>query len=274
MTEQHNIPVVMTFSGHDATGGAGIQADIETLVSMGCHATTVITAITVQDTQNVKAFYPTDTTLLISQARAVLEDIPVAAIKIGMLGNIANIEAIHTILKDYPNIPVIFDPVLHSGGGDPLSTDNMKEAIISLLLPLTTVITPNSIEARLLASEADNLEACGQELLDYGCDFVLITGSHESSPAVTNTLLGNHRLLETFSWERLPYSYHGSGCTLASAIAGLLAQGLEPFTAIHEAQEYTWDTLNHGYRIGMGQHIPNRLFWGSGSQNNDEPEEK
>ncbi|TPW18171.1 MAG: hydroxymethylpyrimidine/phosphomethylpyrimidine kinase [Halothiobacillaceae bacterium] len=266
MTEQRTIPVVMTFSGHDATGGAGIQADIETLVSMGCHATPVITALTVQDTQRVTAFYPVDSTTLISQARAVLEDMPIAAFKIGMVGSIANIEAIHTILSDYPHIPVVLDPVLHSGGGDPLSREDLRNAMTRLLLPLTTVLTPNSLEARALASEADNLEACGQELLDYGCEFVLITGTHENTARVENILLGNHRLLETFTWERLPCSYHGSGCTLAAAIAGLLSQGLEPFTAIHEAQEYTWEALNHGYRIGMGQYIPNRLFWGLGQE--------
>ena len=266
MTDHTDIPVVMTFSGHDATGGAGVQADIETLASMGCHAATVVTAITIQDTQNVKAYYPVESTQVISQARAVLEDMPISSFKIGMLGSIANVEAVHSLLIDYPNIPVVYDPVLHSGRGDPLSTDDMQEAIINLLLPLTTIATPNSNEARLFAREADTLEACGQELLDYGCEYVLITGSHENTPAVTNTLHGNHRLLESFSWERLPYSYHGSGCTLASAIAGLLAQGLEPFTAVHEAQEYTWDSLNHGYRIGMGQHLPNRLFWGSGNQ--------
>ena len=92
-------------------------------------------------------------------------------------------------------------------------------------------------------------------------EFALITGTHESTPEVTNRLYSNRRLLETFSWDRLPDSYHGSGCTLASSIAGLLAQGLEPFTAIHEAQEYTWQSLYEGYRIGMGQKIPNRLFW-------------
>ena len=275
MTNLHQQPpVVMTFSGHDATGGAGIQADIETLDSLGCHAATVVTAITVQDTQNVKSFYPVDTMQLISQARAVLEDMSIAAFKIGMLGSVSNVEAVHSILIDYPNIPVVFDPVLHSGAGDPLSDDGMKEAIINLLLPLTTVLTPNSLEARTLASEADTLEACSQELLDYGCEYILITGTHENTPAVTNTLHGNHRLLETFSWERLPYSYHGSGCTLAAAIAGHLARGLEPFTAIHESQEYTWEALNHGYRIGMGQYLPNRLFWASGNQDDENGESK
>lgn len=258
---QQNIPVVMTFAGNDPTGGAGIQADIEAIASMGCQAAPVITALTVQDTQNVMRFEPVNPALVVEQARAVLEDIPVAAFKIGMLGSIEIAEVIHTLLRDYPDIPVVLDPVLAAGGGHAFTDEELVNAIKELLIPQATVVTPNSEEARLLAPEADTLDACAQELLSLGCDLVLITGTHESSPTVDNILYGNMRRLETFSWERLPHSYHGSGCTLASSIAGLLAQGLEPFSAIHEAQEYTWETLKHGYRVGMGQHLPNRLFW-------------
>lgn len=256
------VPIVMTFSGHDPTGGAGIQADIETLASMGCHAAPVITAITVQDTASVKGYFPIEATQVIEQARAVLEDMPVAAFKIGVLGSVEITQAVHTLLIDYPDIPVVLDPVWQSGGGDILGDDGIVDAITTLLLPLTTVLTPNSIEARRLAPSADNLDACAQELLDRGCEFVLITGAHEKNIKVINTLYGNRRLLETFSWERLPGSFHGSGCTLAAAIAGLLSQGLLPPNAIHEAQEYTWQALKHAYRVGMGQLLPNRLFWG------------
>lgn len=261
MTTDTTIPVVMTFAGNDPTGGAGIHADIETLASMGCHAAPIVTAITVQDTQHVKEYHAVDATLVIAQARAVLEDMPVSAFKIGMVGSVLNAEAIHTILRDYPDVPIILDPIVSSGGGDALSSEAIRDAIVNLLFPLTTVLTPNSLEARTFAPLADTLEACGQELLDYGCEFVLITGTHENAPEVHNQLYGNRRRLETYTWKRLPHQYHGSGCTLASAIAGLLSQGREPFTAIYEAQEYTWESLNDGYRLGMGQFIPNRLFW-------------
>ncbi|SCZ57579.1 bifunctional hydroxymethylpyrimidine kinase/phosphomethylpyrimidine kinase [Thiohalomonas denitrificans] len=263
---QQRIPVVMTFAGNDPTGGAGIQADIETIASMGCHAAPVVTALTVQDTRNVISFDEVAATLVIEQARAVLEDMPVAAFKLGMLGSIENIEAIHTLLTDYPQVPVVLDPIIAAGGGTGLSDTAMREAMVSLLFPLTTILTPNSQEARRFASEADTLDACGQELLSMGCDFVLITGAHENSPHVENRFYGSMRHLETFTWERLPHSYHGSGCTLASSIAGLLAQGVEPFVAVHEAQEYTWESLKHGYRLGMGQHHPNRLFWARGEE--------
>lgn len=256
-----NPPVVMVFAGNDPTGGAGIQADIEALASQGCHAAPVITALTAQDTEGVKDFMAVEATLVIEQAHAVLDDMPVAAFKIGMLGSRAIAEAVHTILKDYPDVPVVLDPVLTSARGYELADEPLREAMIALLFPLATVLTPNSLEARALASSADTLDACAQQLMEYGSEFVLITGTHENTPEVVNTLYGNHRKLETFHWERLPGSYHGSGCTLASAIAGMLAHGLEPFTAIHEAQQYTWGALKHAHRLGKGQYLPNRLFW-------------
>jgi hydroxymethylpyrimidine/phosphomethylpyrimidine kinase len=201
---------------------------------------------------------------VIAQARAVLEDMPVNTFKIGMPGSVENIEVIHTILADYPEIPVVLDPVLASGHGTTLGGRELVQAMKTLLLPLVSVLTPNSIEARTLAPEADTLDACALALLDHGVEFVLITGTHENTPQVINRLYNGHQRLQSFTWDRLPHSYHGSGCTLAASIAGLLAQGLEPFTAIHEAQDFTWNALQHGYRPGLGQHLPNRFFWSRG----------
>ncbi len=255
------VPTVLVFAGLDPTGGAGLQADIEAIASMGCHAAPVATALTVQDTRDVYASYPVDPGTLIESARAVLEDLPVAACKVGLAGSVALVEAIHSILVDYPELPLVLDPVLASGAGSPLAAGDTQAALVELLLPRTAVLTPNSREARALAPEADSLEAAGQALLDRGCELVLITGTHEATPRVVNLLYGNLRQLESFEWDRLPGEYHGSGCTLASAIAGLLAQGHEPLTAIRQAQEYTWESLKHAYRTGHGQLIPNRLFW-------------
>jgi len=256
-----HIPVVLCFSGLDPTGGAGIQADIETIASMGCHPAPIVTAMTVQDTQRFLRFESCDAMLLIEQARAILEDMPVRTFKLGMLGNRAIIEAVHSVLIDYPEIPVVLDPVLSAGAGGALIDEDAIDSLRELLLPQTSVLTPNSEEARLLAPAADTLMACADALQDMGCEFVLITGGHEHTRDITNTLYGNHRELEQFHYERLPHQYHGSGCTLAASIAGLLAQGLEPFTAIHEAQTFTWEALHQAYRTGMGQWIPNRLFW-------------
>lgn len=268
-SKRQAVPLVMVFAGNDPTGGAGIQADIEALASMGCQAAPVITAVTVQNTHDVVAYSAMSAILVIEQARAVLEEMPPAAFKIGMIGTRENAEAIHTLLREYPNIPVVLDPVLSAGGGHPLADASLQDAMISLLLPLAMVLTPNSLEARMLAPGADTLDACAQQLMDQGSEFVLITGTHEATPEVVNTLYGNRRRLESFTWERLPNNYHGSGCTLSSALAGMLAHGLEPFTAVYEAQHYTWETLKYGYRIGKGEYLPNRLYWARNEEDQD-----
>jgi hydroxymethylpyrimidine/phosphomethylpyrimidine kinase len=251
----------MCFSGLDPTGGAGIQADIEAINSMGAHPAPIVTANTVQNTQDVIRFETSDPILLVEQSRAVLDDMDVQAFKLGMLGNDNIIEAVHTILNEYQHLPVVYDPVLAAGGGRKLLDETSIDIIRSLILPLTTVLTPNSIEARKLSPAADTLSACASALQDDGCEYVLITGAHEQDKDVINTLYNNHRVMETFHWDRLPQEYHGSGCTLSASIAGLLAHGLEPFTAINEAQSYTWQALESAYALGDGQWIPNRFFW-------------
>jgi len=258
-------PVVLTFAASDPSGGAGIQADILTLASMGCHPLSVITAITVQDTLGVEAVQPIDADWVADQARCLLEDMPVDAFKIGALGSVENIAAIAEILSDYPDVPLVLDPVLASGRGDELANDEMLHALRELLLPRTTILTPNSMEARRLADVEDedepSLATCAGKLIESGCEFVLITGTHEPTPQVINTLYGKSGVVRSDAWQRLPGSYHGSGCTLASAIAAMLANGLELPEAVREAQDYTWHTLQKAYRPGMGQFLPDRLFW-------------
>jgi hydroxymethylpyrimidine/phosphomethylpyrimidine kinase len=253
-------PVVLVFAGHDPSGGAGIQADIETLARQGCHAATVITTLTIQDTRDVIEVSPVEGAHVIAQARSILEDMPVAAFKLGLLGSVELIEVIHTILTDYPDIPVIFDPVLASGAGTALGEAGIVEAMRALLLPMTRIVTPNSLEARALTPEADTLSACALALLDQGVEYVLVTGSHENTPQVVNRLFHDQRELESFSWERLPHRYHGSGCTLAASIAACVACGLEPVDAIRQAQAFTWKALRAGYRPGLGQYLPDRCF--------------
>jgi hydroxymethylpyrimidine/phosphomethylpyrimidine kinase len=255
-----NRPVVLSFSGHDPCGGAGVQADIETLVSHQCHSVSVITALTEQDTRNVKKLIPQSPENIISQANTLLDDLHVNAFKIGLIGHHETAIAIYAILKQHPHIPVILDPVLAAGGGTELSNERLIATIVDLLLPCTTVLTPNSEEARRLAG-FDELDECGLELLDQGCEYVMITGTHESTPSVSNQLFHDGRCWETYTWDRLPASYHGSGCTLATSIAALMAHGLEPVQAVMEAQEYTWNSLNSAYQPGRGQFIPNRFFW-------------
>ena len=264
-------PIVLSFAASDPTGGAGLQADILTLAGLGCHPLSVVTAITVQDTAGVEGVLPVDAEWVADQARVLLEDMPVAAFKLGMLGSVEAISAIAEVISDYPDIPVVLDPVLASGRGDQFADEEMIEAMIGLLLPQTTLLTPNSLEARRLAQqlgEADgdarherSLAGCAHSLIDAGCEYVLVTGTHEAGLQVVNTLYGSHGTVRTDRWARLPGCYHGSGCTLASAIAAHLASGVDVADAVMGAQEYTWRTLAAGFRPGMGQFIPDRLFW-------------
>ncbi len=271
----------MIFAASDPTGGAGLQADLMTVSSMGCHGVTVVTGLTVQDTAGVEDFLPIDPDYVDDQARTVLEDMPVAAFKIGVLGSVETVAIVAEIVSDYPDIPLVLDPVLTSGRGDSFADEEVLAAIRELLIPQTTIITPNSLEARRLAAAADDgddnaenlaLETCAARLIQWGCEFVLITGTHENTTEVINSLYTEAgstqsetetviECVRSDSWQRLPESYHGSGCTLASALAALLANGLDMPEAVREAQEYTWQALASGFRPGMGQHLPDRFFW-------------
>jgi hydroxymethylpyrimidine/phosphomethylpyrimidine kinase len=263
----YNPPAVLVFAANDPSGGAGIQADILTLGSMGCHALPVITAITVQDTTGVEDILAMDAQWVNDQARGVLEDIPVAAFKLGVLGSVEIITAVAEIMSDYPDVPLILDPVLASGRGDELANEDMIGAMLELLVPQTTLLTPNTWEARRFALEESQEEEdldfaeCAKRILATGCEYVLITGTHHHTAEVINTLYHKDAVLRSDSWQRLPGSYHGSGCTLAAACAAIIAQGEEIAEAVREAQEYTWNTLKSGFRPGMGQYIPDRLFW-------------
>jgi len=269
-------PIVLVFAATDPSSGAGMQADILTLASMGCHPLAVVTGLTVQDTLGVEGVLAIEADWVADQARCVLEDMPVAAFKLGVLGSVENIAAIAEVVSDYPDVPLVLDPVLASGRGDEFAGDELIAAMREMLFPQTTILTPNRVEARRLAlSEGDEQDELADEvyarrILELGCEFVLITGTHANTAKVINTLYGQEGVVRSDVWERLAGSYHGSGCTLASAIAATLANGLSMEDAVRDAQEYTWQTLKHAFRPGMGQHIPDRLFW---ARETDEPNE-
>lgn len=260
-------PIVLSFAASDPSGGAGIQADILTLAGMGCHPLTVLTAVTVQDTTGVEDIFVMDAEWVVDQARAVLQDMPVQAFKIGMLGSVEIISAIAEIISDYPDIPLVLDPVLASGRGDTFANEEVIAAMREMLFPQATIITPNSIEARriVLDDEDDpeilDLKQSADRLLQWGCGYVLIKGAHENTPEVINVLYDASGMVRSDAWPRLPGSFHGSGCTLSSAIAASLAHGMSITDSVYEAQDFTWHTLKGGFRPGMGQYIPDRFFW-------------
>jgi hydroxymethylpyrimidine/phosphomethylpyrimidine kinase len=245
-------PIVLTFAASDPTGGAGMQADLLTLAALGCHPLSVLTGLTVQDTSGVEYLEPVDARLVARQARRVLAESRVAAFKVGVLASADNVRAVAEVAAAHTNVPLVLDPVLASGRGDELASHAVLATLLEALVPHATVVTPNTLEAERLGG--------AKGLLERGCRYVLVTGTHEPGEEVSNKLYGPAGLVREDRWQRLPESYHGSGCTLASAIAAQLAKGRAVPEAVREAQEFTWRTLAAGFRSGAGQIVPNRFF--------------
>jgi hydroxymethylpyrimidine/phosphomethylpyrimidine kinase len=266
-------PCVLVFAGLDPSGGAGIAADVQAVAAQGAHALTVATALTVQDNDRVYGVQPVDPDLLLRQAQALVDKMAICAVKIGITGSAANALAIAQVIarlrERRPELPVVLDPVLASGHGDLLSRDDAAQALAPLL-PLVTVLTPNGPEALALAGSSAQPDAyqLGQALRARGCRHVLVTGGHEDGAEVINrwfgpgagpsfadpTLPGQR----TWRWTRLDGAFHGSGCTLASALAAQLALGLPTAVALEQAQHYVYVALRDAYTVAPGQRIPLR----------------
>ncbi len=251
-------PVVLVVGGHDPSGGAGIVADGEAVRAAGGHPLSLITTLTVQDSHRVYALAPTSPALLQQQFAALRADLPVDAIKVGMLGSVELVTLLLGWLDQLPGCPLVVDPVLAAGGGGGEASAALRQALASHLLPRTTLLTPNSVEAQRLSGRERPAEQA-EVLLELGCSAVLITGTHEAGEgAVTNRLFRRNQPPLIHTWPRLPADYHGSGCTLAAAIAVRLAAGQALAVAVAEAERYTWSALHHGYSLSDGQYFPAR----------------
>lgn len=253
--------MVLIIAGNDPSGGAGLAADIQAVTALGAHPAPVVAALTVQDTRNAYAVQTQEAAFVAAQARTVLEDLPVAAIKLGLLGSAAIGRAVADLLAEYPAIPMVCDPVLVAAGGAQLAEEELLAVYQQALLPRTALLTPNALESRRLAPAAADADARAAQLLNNGARYVLLKGGDEHTPRVHNTLYGPDGLRHTLDWERLPGQHHGSGCTLAAACAALLAHGQDMVQAVGAAQAYTWRSLQQGWRLGGyadSQHIPNR----------------
>ncbi len=255
-------PIVLTFAGSDPTCGAGLQGDVLTILDHGCHPLSVITAITAQNTVGVTRCDAISPELIAEQANVLIKDVKPSVVKIGLVPSVECAREIAKVIDNLPGTPVILDPVLTSGRGDKLGA---LEGIVDVLLPTATLVVPNSVEARSLVARGNQkaidqlaLDDCGPWLASSGAKLVLITGSHENTSTVRNTLYNSDGVVEFEEWPRLPGEYHGSGCMLASSIACLMACGYSVESAVKSAQGYTWEMLHKGYRIGAGQLIPSR----------------
>ncbi len=255
---------VLVIAGSDSGGGAGIQADIKTITALGGYAATAITAITVQNTIGVHRVHPLPIDLIEAQARAVLDDIGADAIKIGMLGGAGLVEMVARLLADYPDIPVIVDPVMTAKGGQTLLEDDGVRALRAHLLPRAALLTPNAPEAAALTGfdvrTTDDLRRTGTMLLEAGADAVLMKGGHIDGASVIDLLLT--RQSETrFEGPRIASRHtHGTGCTMASACAVGIAQGLALPDAVARAYAYTAEAIRRAPGLGAG-HGPLDHAW-------------
>lgn len=250
-------PVVLAISGHDPTGAAGVQADIEAVAECGARCATLITATTAQSTAAFGAVFPQPVTELRRAADFLLADMSFSACKIGLIGSPAIAELIAGLLSGIGPLPVVVDPVLRAGTGTPVADPRTIEVYQRQLLRLSTVVTPNCGEARVLGGSENAEEAAGR-ILAMGPAHVLVTGADEPTPRVVNILYSAGGGAVRHEFDRIPGRFHGSGCTLSAALAAFLARGLDVPDAVRLAQEYTHGALRRGYALGRGQLHPDR----------------
>jgi hydroxymethylpyrimidine/phosphomethylpyrimidine kinase len=258
-------PLILTFSVSDPVGALGVQADLATFAAHGCHALTAVTGLLVADTARVYNLYETDTDWLVDQARMLLEDMPVAAFKVGALANVEQAAAIAEIVSDYPDSPLVVDPFLSSLPDSGLQDDDMVTAIRQILVPQASLLMLSQVELARIAetwregSNTDMLAADVAELTGSGCEFVLVTGSGSGGKGA-NTLFDKDGVRAEVQWQHLQGSFIGAGSTLSAALTALMARGVAIERALEAAQEYTSGTLASAQRFGMGKCIPNRFY--------------
>ncbi|MDC3315462.1 hydroxymethylpyrimidine/phosphomethylpyrimidine kinase [Candidatus Thioglobus sp.] len=245
---------VLVFSGLDPSGAAGIAADIETINQFGLTPLPIITTLTAQNTQRVDSLEVTKDSLLERQFNLINEDISFNTVKIGLLGSSSQIIAISKLLKDRKRLNIVLDPILISGTDENLSSIEMIEAMKSELLPLCLLLTPNLAELNVLAPGLSEQAAVSS----LNCPWILVTTSDSSEVQIEHRLYHESKLVKKFTYDKLPNKFHGSGCTLSSAISALIASGEDVDVACKKALQYTYQCLLSAKKIGKMQYHPNR----------------
>ena len=259
-------PLILTFGVSDPVGALGIQADVATFAVHGCHALSVTTALLVADSARVEEWQEVDTGVMSEQARLVLEDMPIAAVKIGAIASIEQAAAIAEIVSDYADVPLIVDPFLSALPDSGMSDEDIVASIRQILAPQATVLQLSQSELGRMAElwresgHEGSLEADVAELTARGCQYVLVTGTAGSGHKRTNTLFDRDGGKTELDWQHLPGPFVGAGCTLSGALAACMARGMEAAEALRAAQDYTYGALLHAQRFGMGKLVPNRFY--------------
>jgi hydroxymethylpyrimidine/phosphomethylpyrimidine kinase len=271
-------PLILAFGVSDPVGAIGIPADLASFAAMGCHGLSVITALLIGDTARVEDMQVIEADWVADQARVVLEDMPVAAFKVGTLGSIENVSVIAEIVSDYPDLPLILDPFSTAIPDQGPDGEDLLIATRELLIPQTTLLLLSAVELARLAeswrepSSEDTLALDAMRVIELGCEYLLVTGTPSDVHEVANTLFSEAGIVRHDSWPRQSGSFYGAGNTLSATIAGLLANGLDVPEAVFEAQEFTAAALSHAQRLGMGKLIPDRYFWAREPDDTPDPD--
>lgn len=256
--KKYKYPSVLTIAGFDGSGGAGIQADIKTISALGCYATSVLTALPVQNTQGVRNIFPIPVETVSEQIESILDDIFPDAIKIGMVHTPELVETIVKTLAKYKKVPIVFDPVMVATSGHRLIEEKTIEIIIEKLFPISDLITPNMDEAAILAKmdvkTLNDMKIAGEHIKELGCKNILLKGGHLETEMITSLLYESHGHYKTFeSVKTKTNNTHGSGCTLSSAIASFIAQGKSIERAVELAQNYVSEAIYNGSDVQTGK---------------------
>lgn len=256
--KKYKYPSVLTIAGFDGSGGAGIQADIKTISALGCYATSVLTALPVQNTTGVKSIFDIPERVVGDQIDAILEDIFPDAVKIGMVHTSKLVNIITEKLKDFPELPIVFDPVMVATSGHKLIQEETIETIIKKLFPLATVLTPNLDEAAILAKmeihDVEDMKLAGSKIMKLGCKSVLLKGGHLKSEKLTSLYFSADGAVETYTFQKFDTNNtHGSGCTLSSAIASCIARGASLEEAVRQGQNYIHQAILEGKDVAIGK---------------------
>jgi hydroxymethylpyrimidine/phosphomethylpyrimidine kinase len=245
---------VLVLSGLDPCGGAGISADIETINQFGVTPLPIVTTLTVQNTQSVKSTQTVDIELITEQFNHLKEDIDFSVIKIGLLSSQIQVETIASLIQNCDHITVVLDPIISASTEQRLLNEVALKTLKEKLLPLVQVLTPNVAELQALSSINDEQQA----IESLPCEWVLLTTTDTSKGKIEHHLYHHAQCVERFTYVKLPGDYHGSGCTLSSAISALLASGIDVNIACKRALDYTYQSLLNAKSIGKMQYHPNR----------------
>ncbi len=252
MSAPARTPCVLSIAGSDSGGGAGIQADLKAFAACGVHGMTAITALTAQSTVGVSAVSAVAPEMILAQVRAVAGDLGVDAVKVGMLGNAETVEAVAVALAELgAEVPVVIDPVMVAESGATLLDADARAALVRLLIPRATVLTPNTTEAEVLAGKPEAPEGLARAVLELGSAAVVLTGGHRAE--AVDLFLDRERRVEIAGERHPDGAAHGSGCTHSSALAAHLALGLDPLEAAHAARALAGEAVHRGLRdVGRG----------------------